>query len=302
MLRSSSHTFTSPHLPPMGSRSLKVGFQGQLQDDEVKGEGNSVNFEYRMHDPRLGRFFAVDPLAKDFPWNSPYAFSENRLIDGVELEGLEVKQVTTTYNLDGSKTIFIQVDVQFINSTIKNSANEMYGALRGINLLESEFNQFDKENNIHYQLQINPIIGDENLDGSYSNPIVDPKNHLVLELTDKIVGAKNSKTVGKADEIGNGSKNAAHFNRLGGIRTIAHELLHTLGGRHSSEKTKQAYDIEGIVLEDDNLMNQTFDSNGTKINNLQRNIVYETAKKAVGDKEVFKLEPKKATTIQSSKP
>lgn len=42
-----------------------------------------------MHDPRLGRFFAVDPLAPDYPWNSPYAFSENRVIDAIELEGLE---------------------------------------------------------------------------------------------------------------------------------------------------------------------------------------------------------------------
>ena len=68
----------------------RYGFQGQEKDDEVKGEGNSYNYKYRMHDPRIGRFFAVDPLEKDFPWNSPYAFSENRTLDGVELEGLEV--------------------------------------------------------------------------------------------------------------------------------------------------------------------------------------------------------------------
>jgi len=43
-----------------------------------------------MHDPRIGRFFAIDPLAPEYPHNSTYAFSENRLIDGVELEGLEV--------------------------------------------------------------------------------------------------------------------------------------------------------------------------------------------------------------------
>jgi hypothetical protein len=42
-----------------------------------------------MHDPRIGRFFVVDPLAAKYPYNSTYAFSENRLIDGVELEGLE---------------------------------------------------------------------------------------------------------------------------------------------------------------------------------------------------------------------
>jgi RHS repeat-associated protein len=68
---------------------FRYGFQGQEHDDEVKEECNSVNFKYRMHDPRVGRFFAVDPLAAKYPWNSPYAFSENRLIDAVELEGLE---------------------------------------------------------------------------------------------------------------------------------------------------------------------------------------------------------------------
>jgi len=69
--------------------SYRYGFQGQEKDDEIKGEGNSVNYKYRMHDPRIGRFFAVDPLAPKYPHNSVYAFSENRVIDGVELEGLE---------------------------------------------------------------------------------------------------------------------------------------------------------------------------------------------------------------------
>ncbi|MCF6299409.1 MAG: hypothetical protein L3J01_05980, partial [Thiomicrorhabdus sp.] len=72
------------------TEKYKFGFQGQEMDDEIKGEGNSVNYKYRMHDPRIGRFFAVDPLAAQYPHNSPYAFSENRVIDGLELEGLEV--------------------------------------------------------------------------------------------------------------------------------------------------------------------------------------------------------------------
>ena len=35
-------------------------------------------------------FFSIDPLAAGFPWNSPYAFNENRSIDGREMERLEV--------------------------------------------------------------------------------------------------------------------------------------------------------------------------------------------------------------------
>ncbi len=70
--------------------AYRYGFQGQEKDDEVKNTpGSSVNYKYRMHDPRVGRFLSLDPLAPQYPHNSPYAFSENRVIDGVELEGLE---------------------------------------------------------------------------------------------------------------------------------------------------------------------------------------------------------------------
>lgn len=67
-------------------RFYSHGFQGQEKDDEVKGKGNSVNYKFRMHDPRVGSFFAIDPLASKYPHNSPYAFSENVVISHVELE------------------------------------------------------------------------------------------------------------------------------------------------------------------------------------------------------------------------
>ena len=78
-------------------------------DDEVKGEGNSVNYKYRMHDPRLGRFFAIDPLNKDYPWNSVYAFSENQVIQFIELEGLE-KAIQPALKKIGSITIVVNED------------------------------------------------------------------------------------------------------------------------------------------------------------------------------------------------
>jgi len=66
------------------------GFQGQEHDDELNGaSGTSYAFEYRMHDSRVGRFLSIDPLAANYPWNSPYAFAENKVIQFVELEGLE---------------------------------------------------------------------------------------------------------------------------------------------------------------------------------------------------------------------
>jgi hypothetical protein len=42
-----------------------------------------------MHDPRVGRFFAVDPLFKEYPELTPYQFSSNSPIDMIEIEGME---------------------------------------------------------------------------------------------------------------------------------------------------------------------------------------------------------------------
>ena len=75
------------------SEDYRYGFQNQEKDDEIKGEGNSINYTFRIHDLRVGRFFAIDPLFKKDPYNSPYAFSENRVIDAKELEGLEITYV-----------------------------------------------------------------------------------------------------------------------------------------------------------------------------------------------------------------
>ncbi len=84
------HKTHTPKLPVrVNPGYYRYGFQGQETDNELKGTGNSVNFKYRVHDPRIGRFLSIDPLEKDYPWNSPYAFAENRMIDGLDLEGLE---------------------------------------------------------------------------------------------------------------------------------------------------------------------------------------------------------------------
>jgi RHS repeat-associated protein len=63
----------------------RYNFQGQ----EKQVGSDYVQFKWRLHDPATGRFLSVDPLAENFHFNSTYAFAENRVINGVELEGLE---------------------------------------------------------------------------------------------------------------------------------------------------------------------------------------------------------------------
>ncbi|MFT6937685.1 MAG: RHS repeat-associated protein [Saprospiraceae bacterium] len=68
--------------------SYRYGFNGQEEDPEWKG--GAVVFKYRIHDTRVGRFLSVDPLSSEYPWNSAYAFAENRVIDAIDLEGAEI--------------------------------------------------------------------------------------------------------------------------------------------------------------------------------------------------------------------
>jgi RHS repeat-associated protein len=67
----------------------RFGFQGQEADNKIGGLGQHLNYTFRNYDSWIIRFGAIDPLAAKYPHNSTYAFSENRVIDAVELEGLE---------------------------------------------------------------------------------------------------------------------------------------------------------------------------------------------------------------------
>jgi RHS repeat-associated protein len=70
--------------------AYRFTFQGQEKDNEIHDvDGSMLAFEYRMHDARVGRFLSIDPLAAKYPWNAPYAFAENKVIQFIELEGLE---------------------------------------------------------------------------------------------------------------------------------------------------------------------------------------------------------------------
>jgi hypothetical protein len=71
------------------TEDYRYGFNGQEKVDEVKGTGNSLDYKYRMADTRLGRFFAVDPIAKNYPELTVYQMSSLNQIWMIELEGLE---------------------------------------------------------------------------------------------------------------------------------------------------------------------------------------------------------------------
>jgi len=99
----------------------RYGFQGQEKDNEVKGNGNSVNYKFRMHDPRLGRFFAVDPLSAKYPHYTPYSFSGNKVIHAIELEGLEEKIIIREIKSNGRIKKISYISIQNTNNIIDDN-------------------------------------------------------------------------------------------------------------------------------------------------------------------------------------
>lgn len=125
------------------SGDYRYGFQGQ----EIDSETGLVNYTFRMHNTRLGRFFAVDPLANDYSHNSPFAFSENRVIDATELEGLELNLVVQTWDASG----MVQ-SVRIINYT------DASGTKQDMNLLSAASGtQYGGTNTL--VININPPAG-----------------------------------------------------------------------------------------------------------------------------------------------
>ena len=81
-----------PFGSPMDGRtfgSFRYGFNGKENDNEVKGAGSQQDYGMRIYDTRMGRFLSIDPLAKSYPWYTPYQFAGNKPIWAIDVDGLE---------------------------------------------------------------------------------------------------------------------------------------------------------------------------------------------------------------------
>ena len=283
-------------------------FQGQERDDEVKGAGNSYNFEYRMHDPRVGRFFAVDPLSKKYPCNSSYAFSENRLIDGVEVEGMEVKSVTQILKRDGSTTFKIEMDIQVVTDLECVKYNIVAGySILAIEQFKKSFDFNNSTTNINYEISINVTLGNLGSDMEYLNPEYEKDKHFLFLVTDKISADNDvGYYLGEADEIGNTQKNQVkvglyNVNSVKAKKSGSHEIGHGLGLRHpKGEPEQKGRDILGEELPLNNLMYQSWESKGLNLEDFQRDLIVNEAANEIGD-VILKLETTPLNSIQIDK-
>lgn len=98
-------------MPVAGQQQSSItypfGFQGMEREDEVNGDGNSYNTEFRSYSSRQGQWKSIDPLAHKFPGQSPYVGIDNNPIALTDEQGSE-----TNYRIGHAST---QADVDRIS-------------------------------------------------------------------------------------------------------------------------------------------------------------------------------------------
>ncbi len=284
---------------PILNDDYRFGFNGQEKDNEIKGIGNSLSFKYRIYDSRLGKFLSVDPLEKEYPWNSTYAFAENRVIDGRDLEGAEWKK-STTIDASGNTKISYEIKVQVYDFTRhKNPSRVKQRVMKGFKKASKRMSK-----RLNADVKITPqFIKKENFDDNLPSPF-----KVGLR---KVKNSGGTITSGFTAHLGQTQKNSFTFNViqdgwlvgiLGLSRTIMHELLHSAGLEHPGEiKDSRQLDVDQNNKKNDrgtikkNIMNsfentdptmlpepETFESND-EMTEGQRKTVSETVEKQQGN-------------------
>ena len=97
------------------SGSYRYGFNGKENDDETGYQ----DYGMRIYDARLGKFLSVDPIGSEYPWNAPYSFAENRVINGVDLDGLEYVDKISLIEYTGSAWDYVSA----VDNGLRNVVN-----------------------------------------------------------------------------------------------------------------------------------------------------------------------------------
>jgi RHS repeat-associated protein len=235
-----------------GNTSLgdyRYGFQGQETDDEIKGEGNSVNYKYRMHDPRIGRFFAVDPLTAKYPYNSPYAFVSNSPILYIERKGRDY----TPYVNHDTKTITIKAvyytecgDTDSYNSAVEatkfwneqgNKFQYKVGKGKDADYYDIVFDFKVKEVDIpKKQLSVDretdPYWKDFNKKKYGMEALVEDGSSNVYEVKKEKDFQQNKTNTSERNGVTQGGNRVTVRESAKSGRTGGHEIGHTLGFKH----------------------------------------------------------------------
>ena len=107
------------------SGEYRYGFQAQESSQELSDIEGNLEFKFRSYNPKIGRCLSTDPITGRYPSIGAYAFSENKVIAHIEIEGLECTFYTTGQN-DDSRLVLIERNYPKYNHGFRVDKNTLH--------------------------------------------------------------------------------------------------------------------------------------------------------------------------------
>ncbi|QMU66072.1 MAG: hypothetical protein GKR88_18525 [Flavobacteriaceae bacterium] len=191
---------------------------------------------------------AIDPLAADYVYNSTYAFQENKLGLGTELEGLELRK-HEWLDKEGKNHVDYTANIKVLNNSSASQKDIISYATDVANTISEKFSGTDADGNI-ISMSVKLEFVDE----------IDTKSDFAIEFTDKVMEKspitgkdRVAAADGKTDEIGNTEVNRMQLlipgrAAPGPYEAVlkedigsngAHEFGHAVGLNHQSYSNKK---------------------------------------------------------------
>lgn len=287
-------------------RSLKTGyaenkkmFTSQDLDDDLGL--NLYQMRFRNHDPQIGRFIQIDPLAPQYVHNSTYAYAENDVIRAIDLEGLEKYVITNEKVQDHLYKVSIARILR------KDQTNKLQPLNSNIKMQDDKGNPITKD---VLRLQNNVLINREKNDVTQSDGMSKGEQFIrdqgIIE-TD-VVGKNNVNNVqmeildgGKVEKVGDVFDQAGDTYRLseGYVSGISYTTSPTNSIATQADVIHQVNQLLGISGNDNNANFQISISSGSGPNPTVKKLS-EVLKKIYPNSSINMVEDKKRIKASNS--
>lgn len=196
------------------STGYRYGFNGKEKDSPgMGGGGNTLDYGFRIYNPLIAKFLSVDPLAEQFPDQSPYSAMFNNPIFWTDPTGMAPAPPDYYQNKAGEVKWFDNKASKIVdkNMTTWSNIGTSYVSFDG-NSLDLNYQKTDSRGNISPALFSVPAVsGQPDVNGNFDysqgrqemvgvgplpegNYKIDPAGIQTLSLGDDIIGTAGAFT------------------------------------------------------------------------------------------------------------